>query len=99
MSVEIGEQRIEQIMRIAVAIEVDREFAGLAFNQFRRRVVLLKIDEHGLSVPSFRIAAKRQVRNPYSPVVVMGSGLRADLVIGPRDFARARWLGPRRDAQ
>jgi len=65
MSVEIGEQRIEQVTRIAVAIEVDCEFAGLTFKQFRRRVVLLKIDEHGLSVPSFRIAAKRQVRNPY----------------------------------
>jgi hypothetical protein len=34
-------------MRIAVAIEIDRDFAGFAFEQFRRRVVLLKIDEHG----------------------------------------------------
>jgi len=24
----------------------------------------------------------------------MDSGLLAELVIGPRDFARARWLGP-----
>jgi len=57
MRAEIGKERVEQIMRIAVAIEIDGEFAGFAFEQFRRRVVLLKIDEHGLSVPSFRIAA------------------------------------------
>jgi hypothetical protein len=43
---QIGKQRVEQIMRIAVAIEIDGEFTGLAFEQFRRCVVLLKIDEH-----------------------------------------------------
>ena len=44
---EIGEQRIEQIIRIAVAIEIDRDFARVALEQFRRRVVLLEVDEHG----------------------------------------------------
>ncbi len=46
---EIGEQRIEQIMRIAVAIEIDRGFAGIALEQFRRRVVLLEVDEHSVT--------------------------------------------------
>jgi hypothetical protein len=46
MRAEIGKQRIEQIMRIAVAIEIGRYFAGFAFEQFRWRVMLLKIDEH-----------------------------------------------------
>ena len=59
MRAEIGKERVEQIMRIAVAIEIDGEFAGFAFEQFRRRVVLLKIDEHGLSVPSFRDCRQR----------------------------------------
>ncbi len=30
----------------AVPVEIGRCFAGFAFEQFRRRVVLLKIDEH-----------------------------------------------------
>ncbi len=46
MRAEIGKQRIEQIMRIAVAIEIGRCFARFTFEQFRRRVMLLKIDEH-----------------------------------------------------
>jgi hypothetical protein len=33
-------------MRIAVAIDVDRNLAGVALEQFRRGVMLLKIDEH-----------------------------------------------------
>ena len=43
---QIGQQRIEQIMRIAVAVEIDRELARLALEQFRRRVMLLEVDEH-----------------------------------------------------
>ncbi len=44
---KIGQQRVEQIMRIAVAIEIDRDFTGIALEQFRWGVVLLKVDEHG----------------------------------------------------
>jgi hypothetical protein len=76
---EIGEQRVEQIMRIAVAIEIDGDFAGFAFEQFRRRVVLLKIDEHGLPCIVIPDCAKRQVRNPKSPVAIMDTGFRAAL--------------------
>ena len=46
---KIGKQRIEQIMRIAVAIEIDRDLARLALEQFRRRVVLLEVDEHSVT--------------------------------------------------
>jgi hypothetical protein len=33
-------------MRIAVAVDIDRDLAGVALEQFRRGVVLLKVDEH-----------------------------------------------------
>jgi hypothetical protein len=46
MRCEITQERIEQITRIPLAIEIDREFARIALEQFRRRVVLLKVDEH-----------------------------------------------------
>jgi hypothetical protein len=50
---KIGQQRIEQIMRIAVAIEIGGELAGLAFEQFRRGVMLLKVDEHLRAIAFF----------------------------------------------
>ena len=47
-------------MRIAVAIEIDGEFTGLAFEQFRRGVVLLKINEHLILASSeWRIVCER----------------------------------------
>ncbi len=46
---KIREQRIEQIIRIAVAIEIDRDFARVALEQFRRRVMLLEVDEHSVT--------------------------------------------------
>src|SRR5580704_2901724 len=49
MGGKIGEQRIEQITRIAVAIEIDRGLARHALEQFRRRIMLLKIDEHSVT--------------------------------------------------
>ena len=45
---KIGQQRVEQIMRIAVAIEIDRDFAGIALEQFRWGIMLLEVDEHGI---------------------------------------------------
>ena len=77
MRVQIGEQRIEQIIRIAIAIEVDRDLARIALEQFRRRVVLLEVDEHGGPYVSFRGRAKRGTRNPYPRFVIMDSGLSA----------------------
>ena len=53
MGGKIGEQRIEQIMRIAVAIEIGGELARLAFEQFRRCVMLLKVDEHLRAIAFF----------------------------------------------
>ena len=46
---KIRKQRIEQIRRITVAIELDRSFARVSLEQLRRRVMLLEVDEH--SVP------------------------------------------------
>ncbi|MFZ1149949.1 MAG: hypothetical protein WAR76_09480, partial [Xanthobacteraceae bacterium] len=60
---------IEQIMRIAVAIEIDCDFAGLAFEQFRWRVVLLKIDEH-LTLPV--IPGPSEARSPESITPAQG---------------------------
>ncbi len=62
MRVEIGEQRIEQIIRIAVAVEIDRDLARIALEQFRRRVVLLEVDEHGVH---YHAGAERS-ENPRS---------------------------------
>ena len=46
MRSEIGEQRIEQIIRIAVLVHLDRDRIGIALEQFWRGVVLLEVDEH-----------------------------------------------------
>ena len=46
---EIGEQRIEQIIRIAVVVHIDRDRIGIALEQFGRRVVLLEVDEHSVT--------------------------------------------------
>ena len=46
---EIGEQRIEQIVRIAVLVHLDRDRIGVALEQFWRGVVLLEVDEHAYS--------------------------------------------------
>ena len=43
---EIGKQRIEQIVRIAVLVHLDRDRIGIALKQFWRGVVLLEVDEH-----------------------------------------------------
>src|ERR1700751_1410650 len=75
MGAEIREQRVEQIMRIAVAIEIGGEFAWLAFEQFRWRVVLLKIDEHWL--PCIVISGCRKAASPESGVTDRDYGSRA----------------------
>ncbi len=46
MGIEVGQQRIEQVVRITVEIEIDRDPARVALEQARRRVMLLEIDEH-----------------------------------------------------
>ena len=46
---EIGEQRIEQIVRIAVLVHLDRDGIGIALEQFWWRVVLLEVDEHSFT--------------------------------------------------
>jgi hypothetical protein len=56
---EIGKKRVEQIIWVAVTIEIDRDPAGIAFEQIRGRVVLLKIDEHFLTLLVIPDAAKR----------------------------------------
>ena len=46
MCVKIGEQRVEQIIWVAVGVEPHRDGAALALEQFRWRVVLLEVDDH-----------------------------------------------------
>ena len=46
MGGQVGQQRVEQIVRIAVLIELDGHAVGLALEQFRRRVVMLEVDDH-----------------------------------------------------
>ena len=46
---EVRQQRIEQIGRIAVLIEQDRDRVAVALQQLRRRVVLLEIDDHSIA--------------------------------------------------
>ena len=46
---EIGKQRIEQIVRIAVLVHLDRDRIGIALEQFWRGVVLLEVDEHSVT--------------------------------------------------
>src|SRR5436189_6400239 len=68
MRAEIGKQRIEQIMRIAVAVEIGRCFAGFALEQFWRRVMLLKIDKHfSLRVANGERKSKSLFAIHYSP--------------------------------
>ena len=43
---EVRQQRIEQITRIAVLIEQDRDRVAIALQEFWRRVMLLEIDDH-----------------------------------------------------
>ena len=43
---EVRQQRIEQIGRVAVLIEQDRDGVAVALQQLRRCVVLLEIDNH-----------------------------------------------------
>ena len=69
---KIGEQRIEQIMRIAVTIEIDRGLAGVALEQFRRRIVLLEVDEHsvtGGSSPAPYMIANSVLRRSVTSMV------------------------------
>ena len=68
---KIGEQRIEQIMRIAVAIEIDRDLARIALEQFRRRVMLLEVDEHW--EPSIVIPDRREAASQLQTTIVRDS--------------------------
>src|SRR5262245_7940923 len=43
---EIGEQRIEQVVWIAVLIEPRRDRVAVAFEKLGRRIVLLEVDDH-----------------------------------------------------
>ena len=43
---KIGEQRIEAVVGIAVLVEAKGAGVGAALHQFRRRVVMLKVDDH-----------------------------------------------------
>jgi len=54
MRIEIGQQRIEQIMRIAVGIEIDRDLGRIALQQFWRREMLLKVDKRPVCSPRAR---------------------------------------------
>src|SRR5579864_8326574 len=51
-----------------------------------------------LVIPGRRKAASPESiatdRAGFAPVVIMDSGLRAELVIGPATSGRTRWLGP-----
>ncbi len=46
VGLEIREQRIEQVVRVAVRIELHRDGVAVALEQFGRRVVLLEINDH-----------------------------------------------------
>ena len=85
MRVQIGEQRIEQIIRIAIAIEVDRDLARIALEQFRRRVVLLEVDEHG--GPYDVIPGPSEARNPESISTIRDYGFRTFCCAGIRNDA------------
>ncbi len=81
---KISQQRIEQIVRIAVAIELDRGLARIALEQFRQRVMLLEVDEHGGLCMSFRLVIPdcREAASPESittgqRVWIPGSSLRS----------------------
>jgi len=48
---QVGEQRVEQIVRIAPLIQLDRHGFGITLEQFDWRVVLLKIYDHAVGAP------------------------------------------------
>ena len=43
----IGQQRVEQVVGIAILVELDGHAGGVTLLQFRRRVMRLEIDDHG----------------------------------------------------
>src|SRR5262249_58073071 len=49
MAGEVGEQRVEQVIGIAVFVEPDRDRAAVALEELRRRVVLLEVNDHILA--------------------------------------------------
>ena len=71
MGGQIGELRIEQIMRIAVAIEIDRKLARLALEQFRRRVMLLEVDEHAVTLSMPQSCNKSPTPPPWPALVLL----------------------------
>ena len=59
---EVRQQRIEQVARVAVLIELNRNRIAIALQQFGRRVMLLEIDDHAmtsLTLSMVRGAARR----------------------------------------
>ena len=47
MRIDVAQKRVQQMHRVAVLVDPDRDLVLLPLEQKRRRVVMLKIDDHG----------------------------------------------------
>src|SRR5215471_16081742 len=59
MRVDVAKQRVQQMHRIAVLVDADRDGIFAAFDERGRRVVMLKIDDHYELSSLERISVRR----------------------------------------